>query len=120
MGIWDFGFPVLHFFSGYMTIGYMIIGFWVSVLHFTVSLHLHGYMGFWLSCSSLLSSEYMILGTWVYGLLTYLFFTFSWLYGLMGYYSSLHRVLGFCFSLKVSLYLYGYMSLVVFLKVQGF
>ena len=89
----------------------LFIGFWVSVLHFTVSLHLHGHMS-------------LIAFTWVNGLLAFLFFTsLSWLYGfiyIMGYYSSLHKVLGFCFSLYVSLYLHGYMSLVAFLRVQGF
>ena len=59
-GIWASGFPVLHFF---------LLGVWFRV---------HGYMDFWLTCSSLI---------------------FSWLCGLMGYYFSLHRIFGFCSSL---------------------
>ena len=67
--------------------------FLVSVLHFTVSLNSHGYMGVGLSCSSLLSSGYMslwdttqgfwflstsqFLGVWAFGLHIHIAFSIA-------------------------------------------
>ena len=64
MGIWELEFPVFHFFPGYGLLGFGFL-FFTSQFH---SLHLDEYMGFCLSCSSLLSYGYMITLTWVYGL----------------------------------------------------
>ena len=64
---------VLHFIVSMLLNGYM--GFWVSVLHLIVSLLLNGYMGFWFSCSSLL-----FLGVWVNGILFLLSQGFGFLF----------------------------------------
>ena len=70
----------------FFTLQLYIIGIWVSVLHFTISLHLYGYLAF-------------------------LFFTsYSWAYELKGCYSSLHRALGFVLHFAVSLLLHRYMG----------